>query len=119
MENKSVISLIAILVLVIGISGCTDNQNTNNQTPQQNTSINDTKNNTKIAISPSEAQKTAEKFIEEPNATAGTPILINNNGKSTYVVPVMLNGNQVGEILIDALTGENKGGAGGVSSDTK
>jgi hypothetical protein len=33
-------------------------------------------------------------------------------------VPVLLNGKKVGEIYIDAQTGENMGGAGGVSDNT-
>jgi len=119
MKNKSVVGLMAILVLIIGVSGCIDNQNTTNQTSNQNISINNTQNNATATISASEAKTKAQKYIEEPNATAGEPKLINTDGKSTYVVPVILNGNQVGEILIDAQTGENMGGAGGVSGDTK
>jgi len=119
MKNKSVIS-IAIVVLIIGISGCTDNsQNaTNNSYQLSNQSANNTQNST-AAISAAEAKKEAEKYIEEPGATAGEPKLLNINGKSTYLVPVILKGNQVGEILIDAQTGENKGGAGGVSNSTE
>lgn len=114
---KSVIGIL-MLVLILGISGCVDNSqnNTSYQVSNQNTSVNNTQNSTSAAITPSEAKKTAEKYIEEPGATSGTPMLINTDGKSTYVVPVILNGNQVGEILIDAQTGENMGGAGGVSN---
>lgn len=119
MKNKSVISLLAIIILLVGISGCIDTQNTNStnyQTSGQNTTVNDTQNTTAAKISAEEAKKTAAKYIEEPGATAGEPVLINTDGKSTYIVPVILNGNQVGEILIDAQTGENMGGAGGVSN---
>jgi len=119
MKNISVISLLAIVIVLVGISGCIDNnQNTNStnyQTSGQNIVVNDTQNTT-ANISAEEARKTAAKYIEEPGATAGEPVLINTDGKSTYIVPVILNGNQVGEILIDAQTGENIGGAGGVSN---
>lgn len=117
MKNKSVIGLIAILVMLVGISGCIDNtetNNTSNQTVQQNT----TQNATNGIISSEEAKKIAQKYIEEPNATAGEPTLINTDGKQTYIVPVMLKGNQAGEILVDAKTGENIAGAGGVPNDT-
>ncbi len=120
MKNKSVISIAILVLIILGISGCIDNNqnatNTSYQTSNQNTGTNNTQNSTSVAISPAEAKKNAEKYIEEPGATAGTPMLINTDGKSTYVVPVILNGNQVGEILIDAQTGENMGGAGGVSN---
>ena len=62
-----------------------------------------------------EAKNIAQGFIEEPGATAGTPKLVKINGKQTYVVPVIMNGKQVGEIYIDPQTGKNIGGAGGVS----
>lgn len=47
------------------------------------------------------------------NATAGTPSLVKQDNKMVYVVPVIDNGNNVGEIDIDAQTGANLGGAGG------
>ncbi|NYB51741.1 MAG: PepSY domain-containing protein [Methanobacteriaceae archaeon] len=64
-------------------------------------------------ISSSKAKSIAQNFIKQEGATAGTPKLITSNGKQMYLVPVMMNGNQVGEIYIDAKTGENLGGAGG------
>lgn len=115
MKNKSVISMIAILVFIVGISGCIDdNQNTNtNKTVQNNTTQNTTK------VSSDDAKNIAQKFIEEPGATAGEPMLKNDDGTQVYIVPIMHNNNIVGEILIDAQTGENLGGAGGVSNTTK
>jgi len=68
-----------------------------------------------VKISSSEAKAIAQKSILQEGATAGTPKLITSNGEQIYVVPVMLNGEQVGEIYIDPQTGENLGGAGGVS----
>lgn len=114
MKNKSVISMIAILVFIVGISGCIDdNQNTNtNKTVQNNTTQNTTN------VSSAEAKNIAQKFIEEPGATAGEPMLKNDDGTQVYIVPIMHNNNIVGEILIDAQTGENLGGAGGVSNTT-
>jgi len=84
---------------------------TNNTT---NSSINKTKN-IKSIISPAEAQEIAGKFIKEPGATAGIPKWDELDGEVVYIVPVVINGTNVGEITINALTGENMGGAGGVS----
>lgn len=80
-------------------------QNTNSNTPTQTT--------TKTAISSAEAMKIANTYIEVSNATAGTPSLVTQNYKLVYVVPVIDNGTNVGEIDIDAQTGANLGGAGG------
>jgi hypothetical protein len=66
-----------------------------------------------VDISATKAKVIAQKYIEQDGATAGTPILKKMNGKQTYIVPVNMNGKQVGEIWIDAQTGENIGGAGG------
>lgn len=64
-------------------------------------------------ISASEAKSIATKYIEQKGASAGTPELKSINGKNTYIVPVIMNGEQVGEIYIDPTTGKNLGGAGG------
>lgn len=66
-----------------------------------------------MEISSSEAKYIAQDFIEEPGAVAGTPKLVKMNDNLTYVVPVILNGETVGEIYIDPETGKNVGGAGG------
>jgi hypothetical protein len=68
-----------------------------------------------VEVTSSEAKIIAQRYIEEPGASAGEPLLLEINGKQTYVVPVMMNGAQVGELYIDPQTGENIGGAGGVS----
>ncbi len=65
------------------------------------------------SISPSEAQNIAQQYITEEGAVAGTPRLINMDGKPVYVVPIEINGTIVGEIYIDPETGENIGGSGG------
>lgn len=67
-------------------------------------------------ISPAEAQEIAAKYIEQAGATPGTPNLISQDGKKVYVVPVILNNTNVGEIDIDAQSGSNLGGAGGVKT---
>ena len=72
-----------------------------------------TANSAQTKISPVEAQKIAATYISVPNAKAGTPKLLNQNGKLLYIVPVVINNANVGEIDIDAQTGKNLGGAGG------
>ena len=67
-------------------------------------------------ISPAEAQKIAAKYIEQNGATPGTPNLISQDGKKVYVVPVIINNANVGEIDVDAHSGSNLGGAGGVKT---
>jgi uncharacterized membrane protein YkoI len=68
---------------------------------------------TNVKISSSEAKTIAKKYIVQQGATAGTPKLTTSNGKQVYLVPIIMNGNQVGEIYIDPQTGANLGGAGG------
>lgn len=65
-------------------------------------------------ISSSEAKNKAIEYINQSGATAGTPKLVDQNGKMVYIVPVIYNGQIAGEIDIDAHTGHNIGGAGGV-----
>jgi uncharacterized membrane protein YkoI len=67
-------------------------------------------------ISSVKAQELAAKYIEQPGATAGSPKLVNQNGKEVYIVPVIINSKNVGEIDIDAHNGSNLGGAGGVNN---
>ena len=67
----------------------------------------------KVKITPTQAKSIAQKSIEQPGATAGTPKLKTINGTKIYIVPVIYNGKTAGEIWIDAQTGENIGGAGG------
>ena len=65
-------------------------------------------------LTPPEAQKIAEKYIKVPDATAGTPKLVKEEGKKVYIIPVMDHNQNVGEIHIDAHSGKNLGGCGGV-----
>lgn len=116
MKIKSVISFIAILVLIVGISGCVDDTqnatNNGNQTLQQNTSGDNNTSAANVKISPEEAKNIAKKYINQSGATPGDPML-KTEGDKVYIVPVIINGNPAGEIIIDAQTGENKGGVGG------
>jgi len=124
MFNKSMIVIVAVVaIMVIGIAayGSAGKLNSTNQTKQN---LSDNNNNSlptnsqateQSIISASEAQSIAQKYIEEPGAKAGTPNLVEENGQKIYIVPVILNGQTVGEIHIDAITGNNVGGAGGVT----
>jgi len=132
MIKKSIIVLI-VIVAIVGLAFATVNlKNTNtNSIPNtiqgesnlltKNPSNNSTSHSTKTLtggtptmISPSEAQKIANTYINSSGAAAGTPKLDNQSGKLVYIVPVIDNGTNVGEIDIDAQTGQNLGGAGGV-----
>lgn len=126
---KSKIVLIAMVALLaIGASAFvfahskdpTNQTAVQNQSNTNNSSISNNNNNGSNSagtdqklISASDAQSIAQKYIEEPGATAGTPVLKDENGEKVYVVPVILNGSIVGQINIDAQTGNNVGGAGG------
>ncbi len=132
MIGKSIIALILVAALIgIGYAAhvSADNNNNTNQTPAQNITNNNTNtpnsattvttNNSQNPgsgqdlITSAKAQSIAQTYIIQPNVQAGTPILKEINGEQIYTVPVNLNGNNVGEIDIDAQTGKNVGGAGG------
>lgn len=119
---KSIIAIVAVIAAVgivfaaYGNTGDGNSTDSNDLEKQQNKEDNNKSNSntsTPKTISAAKAQEIAQKYIEEPGAKAGTPELNNVDGKNVYTVPVMLNGEQVGEIEIDAQTGENLGGAGG------
>lgn len=125
MLNKPTIAvLVLVIVVVIGAgiyAGSTQtqtnssqsNNNTTDDISQVNTSQNDSVDSGEKMISAAEAQEIAKRYIEEPNATAGTPRLSEEDGTKTYIVPVIMNGSTVGQIEINAYTGKNVGGAGG------
>ena len=77
------------------------------------TDNNRVKHNNLRIISPTEAQKIAEKYIKEEGVIPGTPKLLKENGKRVYIVPVMDNQKNVGEIHLDARNGKNLEGCGG------
>ncbi len=68
-----------------------------------------------VKISSSQAKTIAQKSILEPSASAGTPKLTTLDGKQVYNVPIVdkNTGKQVGELVVDAQTGEIIEGAGG------
>jgi uncharacterized membrane protein YkoI len=121
MMKKIIVALVVVLAvcgLVFATIGNSNNKNNNNSSTTQvqnqiQSNNNITNNNTQTKISSTEAQKIASKYIEVSTATAGTPKLVNQDNTLVYIVPVIDNGATVGEITIDAITGENLGGAGG------
>ena len=125
MIKKSIIAIVVIIAAVgivfaaYGGAGQTYSINSKDLEKQNSESNSNTNASTATSvatsttISASKAKEIAQKYIEEPGAKAGTPKLIDEDGKKVYVVPVIDNGQQVGEIEIDAQTGENLGGAGG------
>ena len=116
----TVITVVAIALVASEIPGNTSEElrkkelisaeNANNTTFSSNKTT-----NIKNMISSAEAQEIAEKYIKEPGAIAGTPEWKEIDDELVYIVPVIMNGTNVGEITINAITGENMGGAGGVS----
>jgi uncharacterized membrane protein YkoI len=116
MSRKFIAILILVIIIVVLITTFAGFMN-----QQPNIKVNNTKvyNQSKTTITndtfitPQEAQDIAQKYIAEPNATAGTPKLLNESNGWIYVVPVVINNKTVGEIEIDAHTGENLGGSGG------
>ena len=129
MLNKSLLAILVLVIVIVIGAGIYAGSTQVNPTSQSNdigiTTItandnivknNDTQNNSgKTMINATEAQNIAKNFIEEENATAGTPHLVEIDGQMIYVVPVIMNDNTVGQIEIDAYTGNNVGGAGGVA----
>jgi hypothetical protein len=137
MIKKAVIVLIVILAIV-GLAFASNNINTKNTTntiPTTNTTHSTTNithlaspvkqtnfiatnntshnNTSQINISIAEARNIAATYIQVSGAVAGIPTLVYQSNKLVYIVPVMENGTNVGEIDIDAQTGHNLGGAGG------
>jgi len=121
MIKKSIIGLIAIIAaigLVFAAYGNDDKSNSK-ETPanivkQDSTVKNSVSSHTEL-ISEKKAMSIAQKYIEEPGAKAGKPKLSKIDGNSVYTVPVLLKGETVGEIYINAKTGKNLGGAGGIA----
>lgn len=132
MLSKPIIAVLALVMVVVVGAGiyAGSNQVTPNS-PADNTDImnitsdndamqdddntNSQNDSGQTMITATEAQKIAETFIEEENASAGTPHLAEIEGQAIYIVPVIIDGSTVGQIEIDAYSGKNVGGAGGVS----
>lgn len=128
MLNKPILAiLVLVIVVVIGAgiyAGSTqvkpisqsDTTDITTITSNDSANVNNSSNSSRqTMISASEAKNIAKTYIEEPNATAGTPHLVEIDGQMIYVVPVIMDGKTVGQIEIDAYTGNNVGGAGGVA----
>ena len=135
MLKKAIISLVVLVsffIVIIAAFAISNNNDTNNQNNQGLITSNNTLNSTSVSVgykatkhhalvsvypkilTPQEAQKIAEKYIKAPEATAGIPKLVEEDGKKVYVVPVVDHKQNVGEIQIDAHNGKNLGGCGGV-----
>jgi hypothetical protein len=110
MIKRTIITLMVLLLAVVAVSGCLDTGSNNNTKNVSNLSQNV---NNVTNITATQAQQLANKYIEQAGATSGTPQLTTVNGKPVYIVPIIYNGNTVGQIEIDATTGQNLGGAGG------
>ena len=125
MIKKAIVAIVVIVAAAAIVFAATGNTNSPNSVnsinqEQQNLSANNdtpvnnaSDNSSEAKISSAEAKKIAQKYIEEPGATAGTPSLTKIDGNYVYIVPVIDNGKNVGEINIDPATGKNVGGAGG------
>ncbi len=111
-KKYSLAMLMALMIMMVVVSGCTENKNNTTNTTTNISNQTSTNNNSSI-ISAEEAKAIAQGFVEEPGVTAETPTLTTVDGRQIYIVPLYQNGSVVGEIEIDAVTGENIGGAGG------
>ncbi|UTB32798.1 MAG: PepSY domain-containing protein [Methanobacterium sp. ERen5] len=120
---KKVILGLVVIVAIFGIGYAAFTNMNTTTSPTNNSSVQNVQNTTSNTsnaqktenktISSEEAKKIATKYIEVAGATTGTPKLVNQDNRMVYIVPVMVNGKNVGEIDIDAQTGANLGGAGG------
>ena len=132
MIKKAIVAIVVIVAaaaIVFAALPPSQNNSTNNSNPANNSSSeiqqNMTNNTTSAdnvttstttesnTISASDAKEIAGKYIKQPGAYAGSPTLTKIDGNLVYIVPVIYNGENVGEIDINAQTGENVGGAGG------
>jgi uncharacterized membrane protein YkoI len=118
MMKKFTLPLIIIILILVSCSGCvnfktnnTTQNNTINQSNQKNNNVSSNQTN----ITAAEAQEIASRYIEQAGAVAGTPQLTTIDGQQIYIVPIIYKGQTVGQIEIDAQSGANIGGAGGVT----
>ncbi len=118
------LTVLVVVALALSASGVPRNGNDNitdlgkqnvfNGEIDGNSNKTSSSNFNRVKIYPAEAQQIAKKFIKEPRAKVGIPMLDEIDGQMVYMVPIIINGTNVGEININALTGENMGGAGGL-----
>jgi len=119
MIKKGIIAMVAIVAVAGLVYAAYDDpgKDTSNDSeymkhPDHDNSSDYTSDDSTL-ISASLAKKLAERYIEEPGATPGIPQLLTSGKKRIYLVPVIYQGEKVGEIEIDAETGKNLGGSGG------
>lgn len=118
----TLVVVVAIIGVAMALNSTVNSKNSTNNSTSSDTAKNvvvgntSTNNNQSVdnMISSSEAQKKASEYINQTGAYAGTPKLVNQDGTMVYIVPVIYNGQTAGEIDIDAQTGRNLGGAGGI-----
>ncbi|HEX7468164.1 MAG TPA: hypothetical protein VF324_06215 [Methanobacterium sp.] len=85
MQLKTVLSGIILVMVVVAVSGCTDNS---------------TKQNSGMSVS--NATKIATDYANKYGVTPGVPSLQNN----VFTVPLYRNGTPAGNISIDSTTGQ-------------
>ena len=108
----------------VGSSGTSSSENTQpgsqvSSSPSSTSSGQSETGGVNVDLSPSEAKKIALSHIDivsVPGASTGTPKLVVLDGKQVYNVPILIKNTQVGEIVIDANTGNVIEGAGGVGN---
>jgi hypothetical protein len=66
-----------------------------------------------VKVTSAQAKIYAQASIQEPSASAGTPKLLTLDGKQVYNVPIIVNNQSVGYLVVDAQTGAIIEGAGG------
>ncbi len=115
MIKKGIIAMVAIVAVVGLVYAAYDDpgKDASNDSEYMKHPDHDNSSDDSTLISASLAKKLAERYIEEPGATPGTPQLLTSGKKRIYLVPVIYQGEKVGEIEIDAETGKNLGGSGG------
>lgn len=119
MIKKGLIAMVAVVAAVgLVFAAYSDNLQENSedsvivQQPENDNSSDNGSTNSAL-ISQDKAKQIAARYIEESGATVGTPKLVTSGDKKIYLVPVVKNGETIGEIEIDAETGKNLGGSGG------
>jgi uncharacterized membrane protein YkoI len=98
-----------------GDSSSSGQAQTGSQSSSSSTSSGQNGNGGDGVKSPDEIKKMMiqNNVIQDSTASAGTPVLTTLDGKQVYNVPILINNNQVGEVVVDAHTGKIIEGAGG------
>ena len=107
---------VVFLTLVIAAAYGFNSSDSQSQVSNDSKQDDDGNDSQQKDITSEEAKAIAKKHIDTPNATVGEVETVKIAGKENKVVPVIQNGERVGEINIDPETGEVTGGAGGAPS---